>query len=453
LNTGKPAPLIFQHIPKTAGVSLRAVIAANFHIYRIAHVPDQFWRDAHYVTDAANRHDFVHGHLHYDSMAGCAGTARIVTFLRNPIERVRSLYFFMRSQSPTDLKKNSRQQFFVQQAHALPLHEFAAHPDPDIAYMVSNYQVRMLLPAAEDACNDRLQRAIENLEDYHFVGIADPDLIQHSVAELCRLNGWITLSAAQLVNHSVRDSAVDLGDLASQVIAERNQHDIALYHLIRQRFTAKLPAATSTRKVLHPPAIEPPPDSYTTGLGGEVTMDQPLRCWGWHDRESDGSGKYWRCGAARNLGLQLRVPSNTSMFVMLDLISVHPRTAMPRVIAKSLGQPLKSLCLHYDDRWRIGVWVSSSVANPDGELTMELCCTVLNEGEYRPPLVADNRFVTIALERIYIVAGGDAPPPVVEEFLQRSGSWLIRLYQSVKTRIARRRVSRRPLTQRVSSDG
>jgi hypothetical protein len=412
------SPLIFQHIPKTAGVSVRAIFAANFQVQRIAHVPDRHWRDRAFVFETAAHHDFVHGHLHYDALAGLFETARIITFLRNPIQRVRSLYFFLRHQESTALTPGDRNRFFVEQARSLSLYEFVTHPDPDIASMVGDYQTRMLFPF-DDSAEPWVTRAFTNLQAYYFVGVADPDLIDRSVFELCKLNGWLTQSLPQLSNHTVRDTSVDDGDRASQAIAERNVNDCTLYQMVRETFLAKYPETIADARTLVS-IPELPPDSYRTGLDGEVKMEQPLRCWGWHDRETDGAEKYWRCGAREQMGLQLRVPPATSLFVMFDLISVHPRVEMPLVILKSGGRPLESECVHFLNRWHIGVWVPSAMANAQGTLTIELHCTVRGEGDYAQPAVADNRFVTLVLERIYITRDGDTTAPVVREFLKRS---------------------------------
>lgn len=397
---------------------MRAVIGANFHAQRIAHVPDRHWLDQAIVSQATAQHDFIHGHFHYVALAGLFETTRIITFLRNPIQRVRSLYFFLRRQDPTAFAPEDRSRFFVEQARSLSLYEFVIHSDRDIATMVGDYQVKMLLPFGVSA-ERWVTRALANLQAYYFVGIADPDLIDQSVFELCKRNGWLTQSLPQLSNHTVRDTSVDDGDRASRAIAERNVNDCALYRIVRETFMAKYPQLVAgTRTLVSIP--EPPPDSYRTGLDGEVGMEQPLRCWGWHDRGTDDTGKYWRWGASVQMGLQLRVPQDISLFIMLDLPSVHPRVEIPLVTLESGGRPLESECVHFRDRWHIGAWVPPGMASAQGTLVIELRCAVRGEGDYEQPAVADDRFVTLVLERIYIKPDGGKAAPVVREFLRRS---------------------------------
>ena len=397
---------------------MRAVMAANFHAQRVAHVPDQHWRNHAFVFEAAAHHDFVHGHLHYDALAGLFQTARIVTFLRDPIQRVRSQYFYLRRQEPAAFAPGDPKRFFVEQARSLSLYEFVIHSDPNIASMVGDLQTRMLFQF-DVAPEHWVTRAFTNLQAYYFVGVADPDLIGRSVFELCKLNGWLTQSRPELVNQTVRDTSLDDGNRVSRAIAERNVNDCALYRMVREIFVAKYPQiAVGARTLVSIP--EPPPDSYRTGLDGEVRMEQPLRCWGWHDRGTDNAGRYWRWGASSEMGLQLRVPQGTSLFIMLDMLSVHPRVEMPLVTLESGGRPLESKCVHFQDRWHIGAWVPPGIASTQGTLVIELRCAVRGEGDYEQPAVVDDRFVTLVLERIYIMPDGDATAPVVREFLKRS---------------------------------
>ena len=397
---------------------MRTVIAANFHAQRIAHVPDRHWRDHAFVSEAAAHHDFVHGHLHYDALVGLFQTARIVTFLRNPIQRVRSLYFYLRRQEPAAFGPGDRKRFFVEQARSLSLYEFVVHSDPYIASMVGDYQTRMLFQF-DGAAEHWVTRAFTNLQAYDFVGVADPDLIDRSVFELCKLNGWLTQSRPELLNQTVRDTSLDDGDRVSRAIAERNINDCALYQMVRETFVVKYPEVVAgPRTVVSIP--EPPPNSYRTGLDGEVGMEQPLRCWGWHNRGTDDTGRYCRWGASAQMGLQLRVPKDTSLFIMLDLLSVHPRVEMRRVTLESGGRPLESECVHFRDRWHIGAWVAPGIADAQGTLVIELRCAVRGEGDYKQPAVVDDRFVTLVLERIYIVPEGGTSAPVVGEFLKRS---------------------------------
>ena len=190
-NLGSDRPLIFQHIPKTAGVSARSVMSCNFHVNEILHVPDPYWMDARFAADAVSKYRFIHGHVHFEFLREQVDSARLVTFLRDPVERVLSLYFFLRKQDPEN-QANPNLRVTVELARSLTMAEFIGHSDPVIASMVRNYQLSVLLDTAQEArpSNTWVASALDNLEKYQFVGIADPDLMQQSILLLNQTFGW-----------------------------------------------------------------------------------------------------------------------------------------------------------------------------------------------------------------------------------------------------------------------
>src|SRR5579859_1497066 len=148
--TTKPAraraiiPIIFQHIPKTAGVSVRALMSSNFHVDEILHVPDVHWRDRLFAKLAISKYRFIHGHLHYEFFAALAGSVRLITFLRDPVERIISLYFFLKGQSPEGVE-DPVSRTMIENAHAHTIDRFVALTDHTVTASVSNFQAAMLL--------------------------------------------------------------------------------------------------------------------------------------------------------------------------------------------------------------------------------------------------------------------------------------------------------------------
>jgi hypothetical protein len=403
-------PVIFQHIPKTAGVSVRSVMSCNFHLRDILHVPDRFWCDAEFSARAARKYRFIHGHLHFEFVKNQLDTARIVTFLRDPIERVLSLYFFLRNQDP-QVQSEPAARHAVEQARALSISAFAEQPDEVIASMVSNYQLRVLLDASQEAAppDAWVPSALGNLDHYRFVGIADADLIGDSILAMSGLFGWSVTNAPPRVNHTRRDSNNPHLAQAREVIASRNRLEIEFYNELRGRFLSPLSTGKAARGQQKAQSAER--RRYVTGLKTPVTMDQPLRCWGWHDRETDSSRPgSWRCAAGLRAGLELKVPKDTILVLLLELVSAHALVSVRETQIVVGDRHLTSTVFIANGRWVIGAVVEREDVGSDGMLCLEIICKegAVDDGSALD--TPDNRKVTIALERINVInaAAGDS---------------------------------------------
>src|SRR6187401_2983616 len=98
---GRPQVLLFQHIPKTAGTSLRHALEVLYP------APERMYLyDRHDLDRAVDPHRFaelpleeraalrlVMGHFAFGIHDAVPGSSRYVTMLRHPVDRVASLYF------------------------------------------------------------------------------------------------------------------------------------------------------------------------------------------------------------------------------------------------------------------------------------------------------------------------------------------------------------------------
>ncbi len=378
-------------------------MSCNFHLHQILHVPDRSWRNSRFAAAAVKKYRFIHGHLHFEFLKNQLDSARTVTFLRDPVQRVLSLYFFLRAQDP-EKQNDAAGRFLVEQARGLSASTFAEHTHPIIAAMVSNYQLCVLLSSAQaERANQRwVASALENLEKYQFVGIADPDLIADSTQAMNRIFGWTATKDVPRVNQTTR--TVDSVELtrARDVIVARNELEIALYGEIRQRLQVSLKSSgkrTNRERI----ALRRERRKYRTGLVSPITMDQPLRCWGWHDRETNPRRKdqYWRCGSQLRSGLELRVPTGSDIILLFEISSAHPRISLEQTLIETRGCALRSNLLLANKQWVIGTVIQRQHVAADGFLSLEVVC---KERENCKPLASepDSRFVTFALQRISV---------------------------------------------------
>ena len=93
--------LIFVHIPKTAGTTFAAILERNFRASRIVSVYPNFGittSELRALPDETRATmECVKGHFDYGIHRDLGRPFRYVTFLRHPVEQVRSRYNHMRS--------------------------------------------------------------------------------------------------------------------------------------------------------------------------------------------------------------------------------------------------------------------------------------------------------------------------------------------------------------------
>lgn len=129
-----PPPALFMHIQKTAGTSLVNMARRYYGNDAVSHgdcwgkPPEQF-RDI----------GFISGHLGYSYISPLMDRRFSFTFLRDPIERVLSMYYFCRSRDPAEFE-------IYRKAHELSLTDFLAAglTDPVIRTRIWNNQVWQL---------------------------------------------------------------------------------------------------------------------------------------------------------------------------------------------------------------------------------------------------------------------------------------------------------------------
>jgi hypothetical protein len=91
--------LIFVHIPKTGGISLRETLLASYasdRVFRILHpIDDQNTLAGKPLADRA-RLELVEGHMYYGVHELIPRPCTYITILREPVARIRSFYSYVR---------------------------------------------------------------------------------------------------------------------------------------------------------------------------------------------------------------------------------------------------------------------------------------------------------------------------------------------------------------------
>ncbi len=196
--------ILSLHIPKTAGSTLVSAYRGAFGprtLYHNAH-PDIVYETSKH--DLEERYDVIHGHLDLSRLKGIIDDdTKIVTFLRDPVQRVVSSYHYHTKPDVTgDVATLVKSQ-------NMSLAEFAQQPGQ------SNLQSRMIAPIGRDRLN--------------FIGFSEA-----FSDSLARLSDYL---GTALVNEANRNANPDkkvgsdysISEDVRDIIISRNQADQELY--------------------------------------------------------------------------------------------------------------------------------------------------------------------------------------------------------------------------------
>lgn len=233
--------LIFLHIPKTAGISLRQVLHRNISgpTFRIIHPIDDAARLA--ALPAADRAslDLVEGHLYHGVHEHIPRPCRYLTMLRDPVERTLSYYSFVREYKDHHLYQTIH-------SKRLSLSDcFRA----GLTVELDNFMVRCLTSLRNihvpfgGVTRSMFDEAVANLAAIDLVGLTEE--YDRSVAFFCDALGWPRAVGARQNATNDRLRRADMSDSDLDLIREHNRLDLELYAHIAPGVHARLGAVTA----------------------------------------------------------------------------------------------------------------------------------------------------------------------------------------------------------------
>lgn len=161
---------LFLHIQKTAGSSLITFARQHYRDNLISH--GDF---AGHHPEEFRKTKFISGHFGYDFAKHLIDDRYSFTFLRNPIERILSFYYFHRTRVIDEFP-------ITRKAHELDLEDFLALglTEPYVQSRIWNNQVWQLAHGYDSphSINDfsekiLLDRSIENINKFSHVGLVE----------------------------------------------------------------------------------------------------------------------------------------------------------------------------------------------------------------------------------------------------------------------------------------
>ncbi len=284
--------MFLMHIPKTAGTSLIHLLANRFSADGCLFNADRPSRQ----TQDLNRFQFVSGHAGFEFLERFHVKPIVVTFLRHPVDRALSSYFFQRSFQPEEMRNNytregedpncdwlTRSVRSCEQAHRLSLREFLFQ-EPDLAKrFFCNRQTGFLAGNRNGEASDLVELADVNLARCEVVGLTER--FEESVGLLCRELGWEPFVEIPRYNTTRKRIQVsELDDATREALFQLLGPDLALYESAQKLFEQRLQAAEHRdRSSPERPRVAPLPDAT------DFSFDQPFIGAGWHPREKCGT--------------------------------------------------------------------------------------------------------------------------------------------------------------------
>ena len=306
---GSPAarPFFFLHIRKTAGVSLRGIIANRFPADRILF-------QAHSVSGPQQPGDcsFATGHVDFDYARSFNVRPMIFTMLRDPILRCISTFDFFRSHGElhfsvlaTELSETEYQgrRRFRDRARSLGMLRFLSEEETLARLSLANVQTRQLAGAAccaglTDDDPRLLETALRHLAQIDLAGIVErlPDTLRL----LGKIMHWGEFGPLQHLNRTAGSDSSAVDARCLEILRSWNQLDLRLYEEACGMFDSKLSALDGL------PSDDALPDDAWPIDGDVYLPDQPIYGYGWHERElHQGRWLCWNSNPTATLNLRL----------------------------------------------------------------------------------------------------------------------------------------------------
>jgi len=229
--------IIFLHIPKTAGTSMNTIIwnqyksSTIFHVNSISHGKDMINK----LVQTKDSTNVVVGHYSFGLHNYLDTNAKYITLLRNPIDRVISIYYYIKRDT-----KNKDYKKIV--GENISLKEFILNDE--YFTQVYNSQTKLIAGVAICALKEKITEqtfitAKENLDKYFLVAGLTERFDETILMMKKELNWSYPVFVKQNITKKSDKKAVITEEL-KQLIIERNEYDIKLYNYVTEKFNERI---------------------------------------------------------------------------------------------------------------------------------------------------------------------------------------------------------------------
>ena len=214
--------VIFLHVPKTAGTTLNRLIEWEYPLFEMYSIDPVFfrWSASHLWQLPARRlrrTRMFKGHMLFGLHEILPQSATYITVLRDPIDRVISAFYFMRSYVLHPLYWKFKRENWT-------LEDFVRRSPRE------NVQSKILAGAEYNSpCTEEiLEQAKQNLFE-HFSVVGLSERFEESLALMKLRFGWKLERYSSFNVTQARPKKGDLPQATLDLIVEKNSFDLALY--------------------------------------------------------------------------------------------------------------------------------------------------------------------------------------------------------------------------------
>ncbi len=239
--------LIFSHIPKTGGISLRKVVTSQYQPEQVCRVYEAELNlpapnRAFIETFRKRRSDIqvLYGHFSYGVHRLLDIAPHYFTVLREPVERVISLYGHYARVNDSQWHRKIQQGLTLKEMISSHL---AGGMNNHITRIIAGHPYK-----SREVITDLkyLDRAKANIEK-HYVFTGTTSNLQSDVEKLGQFLGWTNFQLPRL--NTRKDFNYETDAETRALIVEYNRLDIALYNWIMQRNRSVHPGNLKNKKI------------------------------------------------------------------------------------------------------------------------------------------------------------------------------------------------------------
>jgi hypothetical protein len=222
-NKSTKQTVIFMHIPKTGGLTLRGILDDQYFTherYRFPKTnPNQFYK---LTNNKLNSINCLYGHFKYGIHPTLTKPFTYITLLRDPVERVISTYYFILQNPKNRMYKTVKKMTFE---------EFIASD----LLPISNHQTRFV----SGKTNPDLELAKQNIKK-HFAQVGITERYAESIFLMSKQLGWqnVQYTKQNITKHRLKQN--DFSKETIQLVRKKNILDLKLYNYAKQLLQNKI---------------------------------------------------------------------------------------------------------------------------------------------------------------------------------------------------------------------